>query len=232
MLQILEANPKKSFGESIIGGLAEGGTQLLQDYAARKAQEKQLQMAEALKGKQLQQEYQLKEMGKQKEFAHDIELEKLKHEHNAKIEELKAGYKPEDKTIIENRQNVSQLNGALDTLKDMKRLRKKGNLGVISAGTALFSGETRKDRGEYERLGKSLISYSSNIPIRNRQEFEALAHDLYDPNITDDAAEGILNAMEKIISRSMEQYQDFGNNQVPSHLAKPQRPPLTAFMKG
>jgi hypothetical protein len=45
---------------------------------------------------------------------------------------------------------------------------------------------------------------ASTIPIRNQREFETLSHNLFDPTITDAKAEGILNAMEKIIRASME----------------------------
>ena len=92
------------------------------------------------------------------------------------------------------------LNLALQTVGEMRRIRAKKNLGRGSSLLGWFGGEAAKDRGEYETLGNSLIQYASNIPIRNRVEFEKLAGRLSDPDITDKEAEGILDGLEKIIS--------------------------------
>ncbi len=87
----------------------------------------------------------------------------------------------------------------------------------------MFGGETAKHRGEYQTLGNSLISYASNIPIRNRQEFEKLAGHIGDPNITDAEAEGILDGLERIINNSLSGYQQKGS---PSENTKNQRTSL------
>ena len=89
----------------------------------------------------------------------------------------------------------------------MRNLRKKGNLGRASGLAGFFGGETSRDRGSYQTLGNSLISYASNIPIRNRQEFEKLAGHIGDPNITDEESMGILDALERIIQGSLNQYE-------------------------
>lgn len=118
------------------------------------------------------------------------------------IEELKGQQPSKDEMKAEEK--AHNIQGALDTVKKMREIRGKGNIGGwVKAGTHLLGGETARDKGEYEQLGKSLISYSSNIPIRNRLEFETLAERLYDASITDAEAEGVLNAMEKILSDSL-----------------------------
>jgi hypothetical protein len=119
------------------------------------------------------------------------------------------------------------LEGAMDTLNRMKQLRKKGNLGIGS--TISPFGQTRKEAGEYEQLGKSLIQYATNIPIRNKVEFEVLAEQLYDPTITDAKAEGILNAMQRIIENSMKATGGSEREQI--NQSQQKRPPLTAFQR-
>lgn len=133
-----------------------------------------------------------------------------------------------EKVDVKSIQKGKELEGALETLQRMKDLRKQGNLGWGSQISKFWSPEVRRQFGEYEQLGKSLISLASNIPIRNRQEFETLADKLYDPTISDDEAEGILSAMERIISNSQMAISDepMGRNSK-----KNERPPLTSFMR-
>ena len=90
----------------------------------------------------------------------------------------------------------------LDILSQQRKLLEKGNLGpLVGLGSrkGWFGEEGRKDRAEYERLGKALISLGSNIPIRNRQEFETLAEGLFDPTKDQKEIEGTLDAMQQII---------------------------------
>jgi len=95
---------------------------------------------------------------------------------------------------------------ALQTLDRMKELRSTGDLGfspLAATGLGrLSSDRVRKTRGEYEQLGKSLISFATNIPIRNRLEFETLAEKLFDASLSDAEAAGILDGMEMIIGGS------------------------------
>ena len=90
--------------------------------------------------------------------------------------------------------------GAVDIVNRMKEIRAGGRLGLMSRIKP--SAATRKDRGEYEQLGKALIGFATKMPggIRNQREFEALATKLYDPNMTDAAAAGLLDAMEMMLS--------------------------------
>lgn len=111
----------------------------------------------------------------------------------------------------ERNEKTAPFKNALNTIKRMRELGKKGNLGkTLTRG--VFGGEESKDRAEYERLGKSLISLSSTIPIRNKAEFETLAGDLYDPSIRDSARAGILDAMEQIIMGNLKTYSPEGQN--------------------
>lgn len=111
--------------------------------------------------------------------------------------------KKEDKTKIQQDEKIESVKGGISTVQKMRDIRKKGNLGFGSNITKYLSNDALKDFGQYEQLGKSLIQQSTNIPIRNRQEFETLAHKLYDPTILDAEAEGILDALEKILSDNL-----------------------------
>lgn len=99
---------------------------------------------------------------------------------------------------------------ALENLARMREIQKTGHLGgkvnVFGTGRKIgstFSKEGQRLRSEYERLGKSLIQASTNIPIRNRQEFETLAEDLYDTTKSNEEILGTLDAMERIIKQSL-----------------------------
>jgi hypothetical protein len=135
-----------------------------------------------------------------------------------------------------NQEAIAPFNSALEIIDRMKKLGKKNSLGIGSKYKGIIYSDVRKDRAEYERLGKSLIQYSSNIPIRNQQEFETLSHDLYDPNISDASREGILNAMKRIVQSAIESKQMPEENNlnesttIPSN--KKQKRPLNLFMEG
>lgn len=104
---------------------------------------------------------------------------------------------------------------ALSTLDRQRALLKRGRLGpklgMLGGATAgelpklgiSLTAQGKRDRAEYERLGKSLIQLSATIPIRNRQEFEVLAESLYDPTLSESTIEGNLDAMERIIKNSL-----------------------------
>jgi hypothetical protein len=153
-----------------------------------------------------------------------VEQENLIREKNQIAQQLadtKANVKD---TKLEDK--VAATEGALDILNQMRDIRKKGNLGRGSSYTKFFGGEPAKDFGKYQRLGKSLIQFSSNIPIRNRQEFEVLAEDLYDPTISDDEAEGVLEAMEIIIKKSLNPTESIDIKE-----SKNEKPPLSSFQR-
>lgn len=132
-----------------------------------------------------------------------------------------------DKTQKETDEKIFAAEGALKILNEMRTIRGRGHLGIGSSFTRFFSKEASEDYGKYERLGKSLIQSSTNIPIRNRQEFEVLAHDLYDPNITDAQAKGTLDALEMIIKQSVPNEQ----SQAKPVEVNNERPPLSSFQR-
>jgi hypothetical protein len=168
----------------------------------------------------------------EREFGQQMQLEQEKS--RLRREEKAAELAGKHSKDIENYQkNVAPLEAGLETISQMEKLRKKGNLGFGSSYKGMFSPETRRDRGEYEQLGKSLISLASNIPIRNQMEFATLAEKLYDPSVTDDEAAGILNAMKRIISGNLQRVQlgGFGEDSGISEGQPPmkERKPLTSF---
>ncbi len=75
---------------------------------------------------------------------------------------------------------------------------------------------------------------ASSIPIRNQKEFETLSSQLYDPSLSDDAREGVLNAMERIIGNSLNQFQSGEETDISRGISSTQkpskeRPPLSSF---
>lgn len=131
---------------------------------------------------------------------------------------------------------INQFQSGLDTIQRMRGLGKEGRLGFGSHVISKFGGKTAKDVGEYEQLGKSLIQLSSNIPIRNKAEFEALAENLYDASLPDSQREGILNAMERIIRNGLESISPEEQQEIPSRMRqetsnKKERKPLTSFVR-
>ncbi len=126
-----------------------------------------------------------------------------------------------DKSNVKEEDRIRQSEAALKTVDRMREIRAEGRLGLASPVTKYFSGATRKNIGEYKRLGKSLIALASTIPIRNQKEFDVLSSDLFDTEITDDEAIGILDGMEKILRDSI--------GPAASKPDKKDRPPLSAF---
>ena len=157
-------------------------------------------------------------------------LEKEKSDYDFKLEEFKTKNKPIDKSQIENKKNKKTFENGLKTVEEMERIINTGNIGKGSGFLSPFNKDIRKDRAVYTQLGKSLISLASTIPIRNKVEFETLAEELYNPNNSDATNLGTLKAMKKIITQSMNIYDD--DDEVPNGLKKPERPDLKSFIKG
>lgn len=221
MVQIIDqAAPRQSFSSQlglILGrGAAEGlagGLQQGQESKRLKAQ----QQIQHLQGEQENEA--LKRMG--------IDLSGITSPDIRKsiiTEQLKSGGMQKEK--------MQPLHSGLQTIEEMRKIGEHGNLGRGSAIKGFFGGDTAKHRAQYEQLGKSLISLSSNIPIRNKAEFEALAHNLYDPSLPDDAREGILNAMESIIKRSLgggEELSEVQGLSAPAQGKQKAKRPLSSF---
>jgi hypothetical protein len=237
MVQIIQARPQApTIGQKLSGGVGRGlemGSQMMQQYQQQQADQQKKQAIAQLLGQgsenlppELQklmyesmQKGEFEETDAARKFQYESELQRQKygHENKAKADEL-AG---------KNQEKIAPLQNALESIKQMRNIRKKGNLGFGSAVKGIFGGDTAKHRGEYETLGNSLIQFATSIPIRNKVEFEKLAGRISDPSITDAEAEGILNSMEKIITDSLGVIQGGSQNQVPPHLSKQNRPPLT-----
>ena len=210
MVQILpERQRQPGFLESLLGS----AKNKMDEYSQGQAQQQALEREYSLKGN-------LEKESQERRFKHEMDLEEKKFEN-----ELNKNNKKKEEKIL-------PLQGAVDILNRMKSLRKKGNLGIGSTYSP-FAG-TRKEAGEYEQLGKSLIQYATNIPIRNRLEFETLAEKLYDPTTTDATAEGILNAMERIITNSLQAAGGETSQNKPSSglSGSNQRPPISSFKIG
>jgi hypothetical protein len=137
------------------------------------------------------------------------------------------------KTKIDDNQKNAK--AGLNALQRMKDLLSTKNLGVLSKTFGLFSPEVRRNRAEFEQLGKSLIPLASNIPIRNQAEFEVLSKKLYDPNQTDASIQGTLDAMERILKNSLEQQEsDFSTDLQNKYLQTgkdKKRPELSSFYR-
>jgi hypothetical protein len=144
------------------------------------------------------------------------------------VEEFLKNQGAQQKQMMQEQEKIAPFQAGLETIQRMRSIRQKGRLGRGSGAVGFFGGQTGKDRGEYSQLGKSLISLSSNIPIRNKAEFEALAEHLYDPSVPDSEAEGILDAMESIIQRSLGEKDSIRTS---SQSNRKEKPPLTSFFR-
>lgn len=179
MVQIIKENRKPTFAEQVNRGLGSGLDflgEMQKNQDLKEAEERENAALERLTGLNLRD---LSPQMKSLYFS----------------EQMKG-----DRTKKDSSQNFQ---GALETIQQMKDIRKKGNLGIGTGFRSYFDSDTARDMGKYEQLGKSLISYASTIPIRNQREFNVLADKLFDPSIRDAEAEGILEGMEKIIRDSL-----------------------------
>jgi len=196
MFQIIQENRRPSFGQKFsnaVGTGLESGSQLMQGMQAQKRESEAAKTASQLLG------FDASSLDPQ--TRNQLVMEAFKQQGAENLQSNKFAHELQ-KTQQKQEEGIAPLQGAMDILNRMKGLRKKGNLG-IGSNISPFE-QTRKEAGEYEQLGKSLIQYATNIPIRNRIEFETLAENLYDPTTTDAKAEGILNAMQRIIENSLE----------------------------
>jgi hypothetical protein len=207
----------ENIGSSFRGGMEKGIDRAYEEMAENSRLQKQMQQ---------QQKMQDEELGFfEREYGKDLRGSTPKQREIILSEALKGNKREE-----ESEGKISGLQSALDTVNRMRGIGKKNNLGFGLGFRKLYSPEARQQSGEYEQLGKSLIQYASNIPIRNQQEFNTLAEGLYDPSKTDAEREGILSAMERIIKSSLSQYGSAGGQKKETDMNQ-QRPPLSAFRK-
>lgn len=208
MVQVIGSNRQKAptFAESIGLGLSQGATNALQQYQQMKQQQQQAQQESGNEMRKLAYESSLRGQESENKFQREAGLKREMFEKESALKNQQLAGK-------EYQEKIQPLQGALSVVDEMRNIRSKNNIGRGSSITGFFGGETAKDRGEYETLGNSLIQYASSIPIRNRLEFEKLAGRISDPSTTDAEAEGILNAMQRIIQNSLSVYQ--GNETSP-----------------
>ncbi len=248
MVQILEGN-NNSFMQSILGGLAEGIPGAIEQYQQQRKMAQQMQqendaaqrlgidlsgigspelrkslITDALQGKRDENKSNLDYVRMQQlqneKYAFEKELASQNQENQARMNDARINAKKEEKREKKEEDNRA-LRGGLDTLKRMKEIRRRGRLGIGSE-YSLFA-KTRQAAGEYSQLGKSLIQLSAGgLIIKNQKEFETYAHDLFDPTITDSKAQGVLNAIERIIRNNMGENQERGK--------KTFRPPFSSYI--
>src|SRR5260221_2355365 len=100
-------------------------------------------------------------------------------------------------------EKVKSLQPGLETVKIMKELLRKGNLGRGSQIFGAFGGETARDRAAYEQYGRSLIPLvAAGVPVKNQREFEEYKRGITDPSVTDAEMEGALDSLQDLFTRS------------------------------
>jgi hypothetical protein len=204
MVDIIKEKPKKpSFINRLGTGLSQGIEQIAAQYQGMQQENQLNDKIKELTGKDvrgLAPEMKSKFM---EQFGQG-QLKELNYLN--KLQEKNAGQR--SKEVSEAQAEISDFQGALDAISKMEGLRKKGNLGMFNRVQGIYDPQAREDKGAYQTLGNSLISYASSIPIRNKQEFEKLAGHISDPNITDAEASGILQQMRTIITNSMKKHKN------------------------
>ena len=109
---------------------------------------------------------------------------------------------------------------AYQTIQRMKELVGTGHTGPKFAltGTARsptsYSGKGIQNRAEFERLGKSLIPFSTVIPPKNKATFMAYAEGLTDASLKKEQIMGNVLGMERMIKQSLGIYDDDSQGQA------------------
>lgn len=231
MVDVLRDNSPGTQRLRAMQGFSQSIGQGLDALRGKMDEKKQAQLEQMMQMRKAAQD----QANKEAQFAHEMNLQREKYGFEKELQGSKfenESLQKGNKLAGESQEKLLPFQMGLQTIKEMRNIGSRGNLGRGSSLKGYFGGETAKDRSQYEQLGKSLISLASTIPIRNQQEFKTLAENLYDPSLPDSAREGILDAMESIISRSMQQFQgDQGINQMmgPPQQANKTKPPLSSF---
>lgn len=243
MLQVIEERPNalSHLGAGLKQGLSNFGDQVIRGLEYKRQHQEQLRR-EALAEQEARrkEEHQEKLLNRKEQFEREIlgrkeDLQKVlnqqKLQHQMELENAKISQKNEDQAAKlrgEVLNKIQPMEAALNSIGKMKQIRKKGNLGFGSSLKSKFGGETARDKGAYEQLGKSLISMSSTIPVRNQAEFEALAAGLMDASISDAEADGMLSALESLLLENMNSTLEV-SGLAPEKTEKKDRPPLSSF---
>jgi hypothetical protein len=212
MVQIIAANPKprkRTFGEQLSEGLQKALPMAQQYYNEYKDEQKRTAAAEN-ESKSLMENYGINVSGLSPEMRKSVVSEHLKGQNRMELENARNLAKSQQPSAndIKNKEKLAGYTGALNSINKMKEIGKKGNLGIGTSFWQAIDPNARKDAGEYETLGKSLISFISDIPIRNKAEFEVMAHSLYDPSTSDSKRQGILDGLQFRIEEAMRGYED------------------------
>jgi plasmid maintenance system antidote protein VapI len=216
-VQFLEEQPSpgSQIGQSFGSGLSQGLSSALSQHFQQKQNKQQLSgLTPAFEKLGIPKEgiNELINSGLSPELAANLAIQFGRQQQQAQAQQTK---QQQDLQKLESEKQVKlePFRSGLDYINRQRQLLKTGHLGKkfgvgggLSEKPKVLSTMTksgRKARAEYERLGKALISLSSNIPIRNKQEFQTLAESLYDPNISEAEIEGNLDAMERIIRNNL-----------------------------
>jgi hypothetical protein len=225
MVQILPAiqRPrKKSFGEQLSAGVG-GALDVYEEHYNEQQKNKALQS----EAEQLKSVHDIDVAGLSPEMRKLVVSEKLRGLNAQNLEKTRNAnrpYKPSAEEL-KNKEKALGYNNALKTISKMEDINKKGNLGIGTSFRQAIDPDARRDAGEYEILGKSLISFVSDIPIRNKVEFEEMAHSLYDPSLSDAKRKGILDGLRFRLEEALGEY-----SQNPESTDQ-DRPPLESFMR-
>lgn len=212
MVQVLAANPKPrkiSFGEQLSEGVQKAIPMAQKYYDEYKDDQKRNAAAEN-ESKSLMENFGINVSGLSSEMRKSVVAESLKGQNRMELENARNLAKSQEPSAndIKNKEKVSGYKNALSTINKMKEIGKNGNLGVGTSFWQAIDPNARKDAGAYETFGKSLIQYISDIPIRNKAEFEVMAHSLYDPSLSDATREGILDSLQSRLEEAMNGYED------------------------
>lgn len=144
-----------------------------------------------------------------KSYGIDLEQERFKEQQRANLalekhreESLKVDLaKIKKDTKREEKNHI--IRSALQTVKEMRDLGAQGHLGLGVGIRKYANPETARRAAQYEQSAKSLIQLVTDIPIRNKQEFEVMAHNIYDPSLMDSERAGILTSLENRLMRAL-----------------------------
>lgn len=212
MVQIIPANQRprqRTFGEQLSEGVQKA-IPMAQQYYDQYQEQQQNKLAREAENESLMKNYGINVSGLSPEMRKNVVAEELKGRGRLELENIRNATKLAQPSAqdIKNKEKVSGYKNALSTISKMKEIGKKNNLGIGTSFKQFINPEARKDAGAYETFGKSLIQFISDIPIRNKAEFETMAHSLYDPSLSDATREGILDSLQYRLEEAMKGYED------------------------
>jgi hypothetical protein len=127
------------------------------------------------------------------EFAQRIALEKEKQKGR--------------KNMYSEVMKEQQLSSALNTISNMQDLLRRNNVGTkfgFNLSPWKNTGEEGRDRGEFEKLGQSLIPVvAAGVSIRNQKEFEEYKKIITDPDAPRAKIEGALSGLQRMVQERL-----------------------------